>query len=345
MLEPSLGVDRRHAPRSRRGHRLAVGVVLHVATGEHTLDVGVRRAGHGDQVAVLVGVQHTSEQVGVRAVPDGDEQPAHVQCGRGPGVHVAHDRALETVAAQQVVDDGVPQELDLRVGERAVLHDLRRPQRIAAVHDGDLVGELGEEQRLFERRVTPTDDGDLLAAEEEPVARGARRQAVAEQARLGVDAEHQRACASADDDGVGLVHGVADPHLERLAGEIDLGRLLRDQLGAEARRLLAEVLHQVGPHDPVGKAGVVLDVRRQHQLPTGLVARARRLTLDDERGQVGAGGVDRRRQPGRTGADDDDVANGVGRGVAHATKDLSYSAWRFLSTNAPARQRIPPMMR
>ena len=55
----------------------------------------------------------------------------------------------------------------------------------------------------------------LLAAEEEAVARRARRQAVAEQARLGLQAEHQRAGAGADDDGVGLVHRVAHPDLER----------------------------------------------------------------------------------------------------------------------------------
>ena len=89
------------------------------------------------------------------------------------------------------------QELDLRVGERAVLHDLRGPQLVAAVDDRHLVGELGEERGLFDGRVAAADDGDVLAAEEEAVAGGARRQAVAEQALLGLEAEHQRLGAGA----------------------------------------------------------------------------------------------------------------------------------------------------
>src|SRR4051794_25976205 len=56
-LEPALSVDGRHAARPGGGDRLPVRVVLHVAAREHALDVGVRRAGGRDQVAVLVHVQ------------------------------------------------------------------------------------------------------------------------------------------------------------------------------------------------------------------------------------------------------------------------------------------------
>ena len=98
-----------------------------------------------------------------------------------PVVDVAHDDALDLVVAEDVVDACVPEELDLRVGERPVLHDLGRPQLVAAVDDGDLVGELGEERGLLDGRVAAADDRDLVAAEEEAVAGRARRQAVAEQ--------------------------------------------------------------------------------------------------------------------------------------------------------------------
>jgi hypothetical protein len=113
------------------------------------------------------------------------------------------------------LDDGVvPEELDLGVGERTVLHDLRGAQLVAAVHDRDLLGELGQERRFLDRRVATPDDGDVLAAEEEPVARRARRQTVADEALLVLEPEHQRR-APVHDDRSGPVLGVADPDAER----------------------------------------------------------------------------------------------------------------------------------
>ena len=73
--------------------------------------------GCGDEVAVLVHVEHAGEQVGVGAVADRDEQAGDGQRRRLAGLDVAHDGALERSVADEVVDDGVPQELDLRVGE------------------------------------------------------------------------------------------------------------------------------------------------------------------------------------------------------------------------------------
>ncbi len=155
------------------------------------------------EVAVLVHVEHAREQIGVGAVADRDEQPGDGQ-RRGRAVDRRRDLdALDRVVAEDVGDRVVPQELDLGVGEGAVLHDLARPQLVAAVDERDLVGELGEERRLLDRRVATADDGDVVAAEEEAVAGRARRQAVTEQLRLGLEAEHQRLRAGRHDDGVG----------------------------------------------------------------------------------------------------------------------------------------------
>ena len=67
--------------------------------------------------------------------------------------------------------------------------------------------------------------------------------------------------------------------------------------------LLAELQHQLGAKDPVGETGEVLDVGGEHELPAGADA------LDHDRVQVRPGGVDGRREPGRAGSDDDDVAD------------------------------------
>src|SRR5262249_36325867 len=94
--------------------------------------------------------------------------------------------------------------------------------------------------------------------------------------------------------------------------------------------------HELGAQDAVREAGVVLDVGGEHELPTGLVRRGRRLTLDDERRQVGAGGVDRGSQAGRARAHDHDVVV-----VAHIA---SLTSRRMISRTMPMMQNTPPTM-
>jgi hypothetical protein len=147
-----------------------------------------------------------------------------------------------------------------------------------------------------------------VAAEEEAVAGGARRQAVADQTLFGFEAEHQGLCARADDHRMRPVLGVVHPDLERALAEIDAGDLLGDDLGPEPQGLLAHAVHQLGPHDALRKTGEVLDLGGEHQLSAGLVARAGRFTLDEQRGQVGPGGVDGGGEAGRARTDDDDVS-------------------------------------
>ena len=164
-----------------------------------------------------------------------------------------------------------------------------------------------------------------LAPEEEAVAGGAGGHAVAEQLGLARQAEHQRAGAGRHDDRLGPVgrarrrSAVADPDAERAgtrgrpccALTVSISAPKRSGLGPHAH-------HQLGAHDPVGEAGVVLDVGRQHELAAGLVAGRRRLALEHERAQVGPGGVDGGGEPGGAGTDDDDVAD-VGHGSGSAS--------------------------
>ena len=80
---------------------------------------------------------------------------------------------------------------------------------------GDLVGEASEERRLLDGGVTPADDGDVLAAEEEAVTGGARRHSVSDQPLFRFEAEEQRPRTGADDDRFRFVDVVVDVHLER----------------------------------------------------------------------------------------------------------------------------------
>ena len=101
---------------------------------------------------------------------------------------------------------------------------------------------------------------------------------------------------------------VADPDLEGPGRDVDPADLGRAQLGVEAQGLGPHDAHELGAHDPVDEAGVVLDLGGQHQLAAGLVAGGRGLALDDEGVELGAGGVEGGGEAGRPAPDDDDLA-------------------------------------
>ena len=105
---------------------------------------------------------------------------------------------------------------------------------------------------------------------------------------------------------LGEVLVVADPDaLDAAVGELDPGGVVGDEAGAEALRLIAELLHQLRAHDPLGEARVVLDVGRVLKLAAPLEA------LDHERLELGAGGVERGRVAGGGPADDDHVLDSL----------------------------------
>ena len=97
---------------------------------------------------------------------------------------------------------------------------------------------------------------------------------------------------------------VADPHLVGLgpvARELERGHVVGLQARAEALGLIPEVLHEVGAHDPVREARIVLDIGGLLQQPAPGEA------LDHERLQLGARHVERCGVPSRPAADDDCV--------------------------------------
>ena len=188
------------------------------------------------------------------------------------------------------------------------MHDLRRAEAVATVQQMHLVGETREERCLLHRGVAAADDRNLLAAEEETVTCRARRHPVAHQAVLVGQPEHAVGRAHREDDGAGAVGLAADDHRLDLAGERQLGRVVGNDLRAEALGLLAHVVHEVGTLDPVHEPGEVLHLGRVHQRAAVLHA------LDQQRAQVGTRGVDGSGVAGRSGPDDDHVADFIAHG-------------------------------
>src|SRR5215210_4765949 len=135
---------------------------------------------------------------------DGDEDALRREHALDAAAGVAQEHAGNAPLARalHLAHGAVPAEGDLLVPEGPLLHDLRRPQLVAAVDQRHLAGELSEEERLLDGGVAAADDRHLLATEEEAVARRAGGDAVTEQVRLAGDAELLRGGAGGDDQGV-----------------------------------------------------------------------------------------------------------------------------------------------
>src|SRR6185436_498995 len=138
VRQPALAVERGHAAGAGGGDGLAVDVVDGVAAGEDALDV--RDGGivvRSDDVAALVELELPRVHLRVRRVADGDEEPLGGEVGDFVRLQVAQlqrgDAAF--LRADDFVDGGVVAELDLRIGESPLLHDLRGAQLLAAVED------------------------------------------------------------------------------------------------------------------------------------------------------------------------------------------------------------------
>src|SRR5690606_36037665 len=300
--EPAFRVQGRRAARPGGGDRLSVGVVHDVAGREYAVDVGPGRGRIDDDVALLVERHLTLDQLAARVVADGDEHAGHRQLGLLTGLHVPDTDPGDPVLAQNVDDLAVPDEADLLVGERAVLHDLAGAQGLPPMDDGHRPGEPGEEDRFLHRGIAAADDRDVLVSEEEAVAGGTPGDTATGQALLVRQAQLSVARPGGEDHGlrpVGVGVGLDDLGIDL---QVDLDHVVGHQLGPEPLRLLAEVVHEVRPQDPVREAREVLHIGGVHQGATG-GDRA----LEHERLEIGTGRVDGGRVAGRTGSYEDHI--------------------------------------
>src|SRR5437667_6421331 len=168
-LQVALGLQRGHASGPGRRHRLTVREVLHVTRGEHTGHAGLRGPGLHLDVAVRQQLDLAPEDLGVRLMADRDEEAVDRALMERLGLDVlqAHGRDLALVHVEDVVHRGVPDELDLRVLEGALLHDLRAAKRVAPVDDVHPAAQAREVECLLERGVAAAHDHDVHGLEAE----------------------------------------------------------------------------------------------------------------------------------------------------------------------------------
>src|SRR5262249_55180483 len=146
----ALGFDGGHAAGSRGGDRLAIDTVLDVAGVENALHI---RAGStmGDDVAVGIEVDLTSERLGVGDVTDGDEEAVNILVPSltGDSVVELHTGNLAFGHVIDVLHQRVREPRDLGVRLSAVKHDLGSSELLAAMNQRDLAPEARQEVRFF----------------------------------------------------------------------------------------------------------------------------------------------------------------------------------------------------
>jgi hypothetical protein len=206
-------------------------------------------------------------------VADREEQAGRLDVAHRAGLEVLHPGLLHHPVAQHLGHLVREEDLDLGVGAGPVLHDLRRAQLVTAMDDVDLRPVLGEEARLLHGRVAAADHEQRLTAKQGQGAIAHRARAHALLPQLAVAGAGGVVAlgggAGGDDDHPGhalaLVAGVA----ERPPRQIDPGDGLGVDHRAEAHRLGAEAVAQLGAVDALGEAGEVLDVGGGGELATG----------------------------------------------------------------------------
>ena len=219
----------------------------------------------------------------------------------------------QPVLALELGRGAVGDDLDLGVRADLLGDDLAAGQVRVAGHDRHLLGELGEEDALFARRVAAADDQHFLVAVEGAVAGGAEVHAGADEVVLAGDLQPPVGGAQSP----AARHSCRTPSRPRCFTQRyslvhrDPGDLLRLQdLDAEALSLEAEAVGELGAGDAFGEAGKVVQALGDPHLPTDAAA------LDDQRLDPFARGVEGGGQPGRPAADDDQVVEAVlGRGL------------------------------
>ena len=184
-----LGVERCHATRAGCGDGLTVGWVDHVATGEYARQRSFRRAAVYLHELFFGQLNLVFDQPNARVVTDCDEQPIESEFA-GRVIHCAlQGHTGELAFAVQSLDGAVVNDLDLWVGQCAVLHDLRCLEGVAAVNQVNLVGETGQEVGFFHGAVATANNRNGLLSKEETVAGGTPRNSVTAEFFFALDAE------------------------------------------------------------------------------------------------------------------------------------------------------------
>ena len=195
---------------------------------------------------------------------------------------------------------------DLFVLGGPILQRFRSPQLVPPMDEIHLGSELGKVRRFLDGRVTAAHHGDFLTAEKEPIAGGAGADAATTHGKFLIlaDAQPLGRSACCDDDGICRVFGLVGFQGERTSQQIHFEHSFALDDGAETQHLLAHLFHEIGAHDAISKAGVVLHFGGDRELTARLDA------FEHHRRKIRSRSVKGRRVARGAGANNDDFVVG-----------------------------------
>ena len=233
---------------------------------------------------------------------DSDEDAGQGHIFRTAGVERQAHAGDAAVITQHFIQGGVELQLDLAFGDlghQLVDQDFLGAEGIAAMHQGDLLGDVGQIQCFLDGGVAATDHGHVLVAIEETVTGGAGGYTLAHEGFFGGQADVTGRRASGDDQRIAGVSALVAGQNEGALVQVDAVDMIEDDLGLEALGMLAHALHQVRPLQTFHVTGPVVHFGGGSELTAHLH------TGDQQRLEIGPRGVDGGAVTGRAGAQDD----------------------------------------
>lgn len=126
VVEEMFGINCSHATRPGGGYCLPVKRVLHIAAGEDARNIRRHRASCGSDIANLVHLQLSLEEFRIWLVADGNEDALAREDAFCTSLEIAQAHTCDSSlpCAEDLFNRGVPDEINLIVFERFLLHDL-----------------------------------------------------------------------------------------------------------------------------------------------------------------------------------------------------------------------------
>ena len=292
-VEPAFGIKRGLATRSCAGDGLTVGMVFDVTCRPYAFDIGradvVARTAFGFQVAGFVHIELAFENIGVGFMADGDENAFDDDVFGSAVIVFQTSTGDAAFVAQDFVQIAVELEDDFaffNALHEFVHHDFFGAEAVAAMNQGDGVGDVGEVKGFFYGSIAAADDGHVLLFIEETVAGRASGYAFTGKGLFAGQPQIFGGCAGGDDQGVaGVLTHVAFKG-EGTVLQIDGVDLVENHFGAEAFGVSKEARHQFRTLYAFSVSGPVVDFGGGHQLSALFD------TGNDDGLEVGAGGID-----------------------------------------------------
>ena len=258
----------------------------------------------GEDIAVFIELDEGGEDGIIGGEADRDKDGVGRQGLFLQGLGIAQANGAHRAFAEHLEGHAVGVDLDLFVCHHGIEQSLLSAEALAAVNEVHLFAEVGQIECIFEGGAAAADDAGRLAREEGAVAGGAIGNAHAQVAILARHLQFAALGTIGDDDGARFeLSSCGGGDLFMCAEVFQTAHLVKDQLGSEGNCLLIELFGQLPAADLLN-GGVVFDLGCGQDLP------AVHIGFENGDRESRPSGINRRRQPCRARADDQDICHG-----------------------------------